>query len=327
MRVYGPVPSRRFGLSLGIDVVPMKTCTFDCIYCQLGPSSGQVRRREAFYPVEDILRDVSNALKIGPKPDVLTLAGSGEPTLYTDLEPLLLGLKNLAAIPTLLITNSSLLHLDKVARAVQYADILAPSLDAGDEATYRIINRPHKDFSFEQMFEGLRRVTHAHPGEIHLEVMLIDGINDDEESLIAIADRLKKLKFDRIDINTPVRPPMPERGAMPCDEQVLTRARKHFGPLAFPIADFVRRHPRGEGRGRSFSDIDKDIREMLMRRPSTIIDIIEALELPKDKVNHSIQRLIAAGMVEERISSGITFFHVVGKNPTLTCKHRVSPLE
>lgn len=320
MRVYGPVPSRRFGLSLGIDVVPMKRCTFDCIYCQLGASSNRINERQSFYPVSQILQDVATALNNGPTPDVLTLAGSGEPTLYADLEPLLDGLKGLADIPTLLITNSSLLYIDEVSRAAQKANILAPSLDAGDEATYRVINRPHKDFNFEQMFEGLKRTTRDHPGEVHLEVMLIEGINDDDESLRRIAERLEQLKFDRIDINTPVRPPMPERGAMPCDEETLARAQALFGPNAYPIADFVRRrHQRGDHR-RSFSDMDKDIREMLMRRPSTIPDIIEALSVSKEEIVDSIERLLTARMIDARDAGNQTYYHVVGNNLTLTDK-------
>ena len=327
MRVYGPVPSRRFGLSLGIDVVPMKRCTFDCIYCQLGASSIRCNSRQAFYPVSQIIDDVSDALGTGPTPDVLTLAGSGEPTLYTHLGPLLDSLKALADIPTLLITNSSLLYIDDVFHAAQKADILAPSLDAGDEATYQRINRPHKDFDFEQMFEGLKRSTHAHPGEVHLEVMLIDGINDDDESLSAIAERLAQLKFDRIDINTPVRPPMPQRGAMPCDEATLARAKAVFGPKAQPIADFVKRRHRQNDQRRSFSDLDKDIREMLMRRPSTVPDIIEALSISKNDVDQSIERLLDARMIEARVAGKRTYYHVVGDILTLTRKSGVSPLK
>jgi hypothetical protein len=120
---------------------------------------------------------------------------------------------------------------------------------------------------------------------------------------------------------------MPERGAMPCDEETLARAQALFGPLAQPIADFVKRHPRGKGRGRSFSDTDKDIRELLMRRPSTVADIVEALALPKDQVDQSIERLIAADMVEARPGGRHIYFYVVADNPALTRKHHVSPLD
>ena len=321
MRVYGPVPSRRFGLSLGIDVIPMKSCTFDCIYCQLGASGRRVGERRLFYPVDDILTDVKKALNTGPRPDVLTLAGSGEPTLYTGLDAVIDGLRDLADIPILLITNSSLLWMDEVADAVKKVDIIAPSLDAGDETKYRRINRPLPEFSFEKMFDGLKRVTDDHPGEIHLEVMLIDGINDDEESLQAIARRLAQLRFHRIDINTPVRPPMPERGAMPCSTEVLARAQALFGENAFPIAAFVDRprHPE-KRKSRRFSDRDKDIRELLLRRPSSAGDIAASLVIPRADVDSSLRALLAAGVVEARQRGDKVFFHVIGDNPGLTTK-------
>ena len=183
MRIYGPVPSRRFGLSLGIDLVPHKTCSFDCIYCQLGQADSVTVTPQRFYTLEAIIKDVEEALSEGPTPDVITLAGSGEPTLFSPLEELFDGLKSIGDIPILLITNSSLLWREDVARAIHKTDILAPSLDAGDEETYRIVNHPHRGITFDKLLSGLRAVTHSYTGEIRLEVMLIRGVNDDEKSL------------------------------------------------------------------------------------------------------------------------------------------------
>jgi wyosine [tRNA(Phe)-imidazoG37] synthetase (radical SAM superfamily) len=135
MRTYGPVPSRRFGLSLGVDLVPHKTCPYDCVYCQLGPTTCLTTERRDFYPVDDVLRDVEDALADGPRPDVITLAGSGEPTLYRSLPQLFAGIRDLSDVPILLITNGALLFDEDVAGAARGADILAPSLDAGDART------------------------------------------------------------------------------------------------------------------------------------------------------------------------------------------------
>jgi wyosine [tRNA(Phe)-imidazoG37] synthetase (radical SAM superfamily) len=320
MRIYGPIPSRRFGLSLGVDVLPHKTCSMDCIYCQLGPSDRVEIEQRTFFPVEDILKEVAQALERGPGPDVITLAGSGEPTLYRPLGALIDGLHDLANIPILIITNSTMLHVEETARAVMKAEILAPSLDAGDEETFRKVNQTHAAISFKTMFEGLKRVTHAHPGQIHLEVMLVEGVNDSEESLVAIAEKISEIRFDRIDINTPVRPPVPERGALPCSEEVLARAVELFGDKAHPIADFrptcVRPlHPR------AFSDRDKDIREMLLRRPCTVRDIASGLSLSESRVLESLNRMLSLGVVEAKPVKGAVYFQVQSANPSLRKKN------
>ena len=327
MRIYGPVPSRRFGLSLGIDLVPHKTCSFDCVYCQLGETDRLTITPQRFYPLDDVLRDVEEALDEDPLPDVITLAGSGEPTLFEPLGDLFDGLKALADIPILLITNSSLLWRADVAEAVHKTDILAPSLDAGDPETYRRVNLPHTDVPYDRLIGGLRDMTHAYAGEIRLEVMLIRGINDDEQSLEAIARQLETLRFDQVDINTPVRPPVPERGALPCYADVLERAKNLFGPKAKAIGRFSSA-PKGEMRSElSFDDVDKDIREMLLRRPCTLGDISASLHLEREVVTRSLERLTARGLVKSRTNDGGsenggsddrgTYFFVPGENPTI----------
>jgi wyosine [tRNA(Phe)-imidazoG37] synthetase (radical SAM superfamily) len=299
MRIYGPVPSRRFGLSLGVDVVPRKTCTYDCIYCQVGPTDRLTDALERFYPVDEILKDVAEALAEGPTPDVVTLAGSGEPTLYSELGALVDGLHALAKVPVLLITNGSLLWREDVAAAARRAEILAPSLDAGDPETFARINRPVAGVPFERMVEGLRTALAAHPGELRQEVMLVRGVNDGEESLRAIERITRTLRFDRLDLNTPVRPPVPERGALPCDEETLARAVAIFGPKAAPIGTFAKKS--GAIRPpRSFDDFDKDIRETILRRPCTVEDIATSLGAPEEEVAASLSRLVAAGLAERR---------------------------
>jgi wyosine [tRNA(Phe)-imidazoG37] synthetase (radical SAM superfamily) len=312
MNVYGPVPSRRFGLSLGVDVVPHKTCPFDCIYCQLGETDVLMGETADLYDVETILEDVEEALADDPRPDVITLAGSGEPTLYRSLGPLIEGLHELAPdVPVLLITNGALLWREEVAEAVMKVDILAPSLDAGDPETFARINRPHPEITFERLVRGLRDVTHRFAGEIRLEVMLVAGINDSEASIGAIADVLETLRFDRIDVNSPVRPPVPERGALPPDQGVLEKALRAFGPKAHAIGRFPAR-PAVRSPSRSFSDRDKDIREMLLRRPCTVEDICSSLGMHPREVIKRLERLKSAGLVEVREGDPAPYYHARG---------------
>jgi len=312
VNVYGPVPSRRFGLSLGVDLVPHKTCPYDCIYCQLGATDALTVDTADFYDVDTILADVEEALADEPSPDVITLAGSGEPTLYRSLDRLVDGLHRLAPeVPVLLITNGALLWREEVAAAAMKVDVLAPSLDAGDPATFRRINRPHPEITFERMVQGLRDATHAFEGEIRLEVMLVAGVNDSDESIAAIARVLETLRFDRVDVNSPVRPPVPERGAVPPDERVLEKALRAFGPKAHAVGRFL---PRSDARpsSRSFSDRDKDIREMLLRRPCTVEDICASLGMHPQEVVKRLERLRSAGLVESREGDPAPYYHARG---------------
>ena len=311
MRIYGPVPSRRFGLSLGVDVVPRKVCSHDCIYCQVGPTSDLTAEPRDFYPVEEILADVAAALEEGPRPDVVTLAGSGEPTLYRSLGALIDGLHALADVPVLLITNGALLWRPDVAAAAMKADILAPSLDAGDPVTFERVNEPAAGITFERFVEGLRDVTRRHPGEVRLEVMLIKGVNDSEDSMRAIAAIASTLRFDRLDLNTPVRPPVPERGALPCDEDTLARAVAIFGPKAAAIGKFTPRDAAPRDARRAFSDFDKDIRETLARRPCTEADLSASLGAQPRAVAESLARLVAAGLAEVRAGEAGAYYAAV----------------
>lgn len=317
MRIYGPVPSRRFGLSLGIDIVPHKTCQFDCIYCQLGPTDHLSATTENFYTIEEIVADAKEALKDGPEPDVITLAGSGDPSLYASLSDLIDALKELSSAPVLYITNSSMLHIPEVAAAALKADIFAPSLDAGDEETFKQINCPHPDVTFDNVIKGLQSVTNAHPGEIRLEVMLLKGINDSEQSIRAIAQIVETLKVDRIDLNTPVRPPIPERGAIPCDESVLELAKSIFGPKAHSIGNFEKKRDVPSSQGRSFNDMDKDVRETLLRRPCTQEDICASLRMSPEDTSNTIDRLLNAGLIYPRENEGRTYYHTTSANPTI----------
>jgi wyosine [tRNA(Phe)-imidazoG37] synthetase (radical SAM superfamily) len=301
--VYGPVPSRRFGLSLGVDLVPHKTCCYDCTYCQLGKTTDLTVERRDFYPVEQVLSDVESALTNGPVPDVITLAGSGEPTLYASLGKLLDGIRGLTDCPVLLLTNGGLLFRDDVAEQARKVDLFGPSLDACDPETFRRINRPHSSIDYDRMLEGLRAATWAHPGKIQLEVMLAAGINDSEESIASLAAKIGTIKADSVDINTPVRP-VPERSVVPCSKSVLERAREVFGARARIIAGYSGRSVRAEpGKGNAGR-----ILELLSRRPCTVEDIHTALGVHRNEIIKILVREKAAGRIEERPGKEETYY-------------------
>ena len=164
--VYGPVHSRRLGLSLGVDLVPYKTCPFDCIYCQLGRTTRRTVQRAAYVPVDKILGDLKRSLREVPKPDFITLSGSGEPTLHSGIGKIITGIRAITSIPIAFLTNGALLGDEDVRSGCRLADVVLPSLDAGDEAAYARVNRPAPGLTLRSLVEGLAGFREDFSGEI-----------------------------------------------------------------------------------------------------------------------------------------------------------------
>ena len=205
--VYGPVPSRRLGISLGISPIPKKTCNYSCIYCQLGRTDHMTNRRSLYFPVEDILAELDRVLEENLGYDVITIVGEGEPTLYIGLGKLIEGIMLRSKKPVAVITNGALLYNHDVRAELMFADIVLPTMDAWDQASFQKINRPHGSICFDMIEYGIRHFSQEYPGQLWIELMLIDGINDDDESLKKYKEQLGKIRYDRLYINTPVRPP------------------------------------------------------------------------------------------------------------------------
>lgn len=231
--VFGPVPSRRLGQSLGIDPVPLKTCNWNCVYCQLGRSKPLVNERREYFPRQDILAEVKQALATHRPGEIdwVTLIGSGETTLHTGIGWLIREIKTLTDIPVAVITNGSLLYLPELRVDLSAADAVLPSLDAGNAALYRKINRPHPQASFNRLVDGLAAFRKEYQGKLWVEVMLVRGLNDTEDALREIAEVLRQIKPDEVHILQPDRPPV-ETWVQPPDENGLLRARAILGELA-----------------------------------------------------------------------------------------------
>lgn len=205
--VYGPVPSRRLGISLGISPIPKKTCNYSCIYCQLGRTDHMTNRRSLYFPLEDILSELDRVIQEKLDYDVITIVGEGEPTLYLGLGKLIEGIHQRTEKPVAVITNGALLYDHDVRVELMLADIVLPTLDAWDQASLQKINRPHGSICFEMIEYGIRHFSKEYPGQLWIELMLIEGINDDDESLKKYKEHLEKIRYDRLHINTPIRPP------------------------------------------------------------------------------------------------------------------------
>jgi wyosine [tRNA(Phe)-imidazoG37] synthetase (radical SAM superfamily) len=220
MYVYGPVPSRRLGRSLGVSPIPPKTCSYTCIYCQLGRTTHLQTIRESFYPKEDILAEIINR-GVNTALDYVTFVGDGEPTLCQDLGWLIKQTKEQLQLPTAVITNGSLLFRKDVTQDLKNTDIVMPTLDAGNEKTFRAINRPHRDIAFDTMLQGLIDFRHEYRGQIWLEIMLVKGLNDTEEELLSTKSAVDAIEPDRVYVVTPIRPPAEPWVEPPLPETIL----------------------------------------------------------------------------------------------------------
>ena len=231
--VYGPVPSRRLGKSLGIDTIPLKTCNWNCVYCQLGRTRPLVNERKNYFPPEEILAEVRQALKFHRPGEIdwITFVGSGEPTLHKSIGWLIQEIKEISDLPVAVITNGSLLYIPAVREELMSADAVLPSLDAGTSKLYLQINRPYPEITFKRMLHGLAVFQRNYWKNLWVEVMLVQGLNDTEAALEAIAAALHQIGPDEVHINIPTRPPV-ETWVKPPDEEGLMRARAILGKYA-----------------------------------------------------------------------------------------------
>lgn len=232
--VFGPIPSRRLGRSLGISPLPKKTCNYSCVYCQLGRTDKMTNQRQEFYKTEDILEEFKKYLKDSDKFDIVTVVGEGEPTLCLNLGEIICGLKGLTDKPVAVITNGALLSDEKVREELSQADMVLPSLDAYNQETAALIDRPYGTIRFQDEFEGLVEFSKRYQGELWLEIMLVEGMNDDKASIAALKERICQIKYDRLYLNTPVRPPA-EKGVNVVSPENMAYATKELGGISIEM--------------------------------------------------------------------------------------------
>jgi wyosine [tRNA(Phe)-imidazoG37] synthetase (radical SAM superfamily) len=308
--VYGPVPSRRLGRSLGVDLVPFKTCTLDCIYCQLGRTTNKTVERREYVSAEAVLVEVKEKLSVGASPDYITVAGSGEPTLNSAIGGIIAKIKELTDVPVAVLTNGSLLWRREVQDDLMMSDIVIPSLDAGDENMFHYVNRPHRDISFRQMVDGTTSFTERFQGEVWLEVMLLSGITGLPNEVKKIASLAEQIAPARIHLNTVIRPPA-EDYACPLSDAQLSSVKQVFPRLVEIVSEKAFRkqdkasHPAiGAG----------DILLLISRRPCTASDIAEGLCVNIIELYKRLDELITEGKAK-RISMGGQAFYVADAAP------------
>ncbi|MFP4107079.1 MAG: radical SAM protein [Phycisphaerae bacterium] len=299
-RVFGPVPSRRLGRSLGVDLVPFKTCSYDCIYCQLGRTTNKTVERREWVALDDVLEELKD--KLASKPDYITLSGSGEPTLYSRLDELIAGIRAITDVPVAVLTNGSLLWQEEVRRQLIDAHLVIPSLDAGHASMFHAVNRPHESISFDRMLEGLIDFREEYYGEYWLEVFLLAGYTAVESEVSRIAECARRIKPDRVQLNTATRPTAEDYAVM-VDRARMADIADRFEPPAEVIADYRGVHAQSD-----FKAGREGVREMIQRRPCSLDDIAEGLNMHRNEAIKYVEELIAEGVLTKQTSGGKLFY-------------------
>ncbi len=304
--IFGPVPSRRLGLSLGVDIVPLKTCSFDCIYCQLGRTTVKTFERCEYVPAAEVLNELEHVLSEGDtKPDYITFSGSGEPTLNSAIGDIIMGIKAITDVPVAVITNGSLLYMKSVRDDLQKADLVIPSLDAATQETFEQINRPAPSgANIEQIIDGIRQFCDEFTGAVWLEIML--PLNTHKEELQRLKAVTETLNVEKIQLNTVVRPPA-ETFALPMDATQMQEIKAHFGPIAEVIADFSRVTHKSYHK-----DVETEILTLLRRRPCTIADISESLSIHQSEVIKYIDEMAQHQLINAMTYEDRQYYQVKG---------------
>jgi len=305
--IYGPVPSRRLGRSLGVDLIPHKVCSYDCIYCQLGRTKQKTIERRAYTPAEDILNQVQQKFKQGVTADYITLAGSGEPTLNTEIGPLIQGIKKLTEIPIAVLTNGSLLGIGEVRDALMGADVVLPSLDAHDEEGFQAINRPHPEIRLAAVLEGLLAFRKEYPGQIWLEVFILSGFNATPTDATHFKHWIEKMNPQKVHVNTAVRPTA-ETYARKVPAQEMATFCSIIGEKAQVITPF-----EGAKRQEGGADIEEGLLNILARRPCTLDDISSALNVHRNEILKYIEPLVKNQSIAVVSDGQVAYYQL--KNP------------
>ena len=301
--IFGPVPSRRLGRSLGVDLVPFKTCSYDCIYCQLGRTTNLTVERKEWVELEVIIEQLK--AKLDSKPDYITLSGSGEPTLYSRLEELIARIKEITDVPVAVLTNGSLLWMPEVRSALKMADLVVPSLDAGSEYIFEYVNRAHPDITFEKMLGGLIDFRKEYDGQYWLEVFFLAGVSITQVEIEKIKKHIETIQPDRVQINTVTRPPAEEFAESVSKEELESIAKVLFHN-AEVIADYDRVHKQSD-----FSVHRHDVLTLLQRRPCSIDDIASGLGLHRNEVIKYVEQLSAEGKITAKQQNQQLYYQVI----------------
>ena len=293
--LFGPVPSRRLGMSLGIDLVPHKVCSLNCIYCECGPTTRLTIERKEYVPYNEVIEELKNHLGNNPAPDYITFSGSGEPTLNSRIGDILKFIKqNYPDIPVAVLTNGTLLNNKQVRTEILDADLVLPSLDVASDLFFRKINRPFHSLNIEDYINGLCEFRKEYQGKIWLEVLIIPGYNDSKQDLNLLKETFKKIQPESIQLNTLDRPGVVP-GIKAAGKEELEQIADFWG---LDNIEIIAAAPSRKEIKSFRDDIESAILETIFRRPCTIDDLAKILGLHIDEINKYLDVLEADNKIK-----------------------------
>jgi wyosine [tRNA(Phe)-imidazoG37] synthetase (radical SAM superfamily) len=269
--IFGPVPSRRLGVSLGLDIIPFKTCSFNCVYCECGATTELTLARKPYVDAETVILELKDALDRLNHVDYITFSGSGEPTLNSELGRMIQAIKQLTRIPVAVLTNGSLMYRADVARDLLSADVILPSLDAVSKKIFLQLNRPHSKLKISKIIDGLVHFRQQYTGEIWLEIFMVKGMNDGEDELNKMYHVVRQINPDRVQLNSLDRPPADSR-VEPVDMITLEKIKSSWKDLPIEIIKRIRNREEIAAFNRNLED---DILATISRRPLDIDDLVQ----------------------------------------------------
>ncbi len=302
--VYGPVPSRRLGVSLGIDPVPLKVCSFNCVYCEVAKTTLLTTERKEYVPANEILSEVKSFLSDynGPSIDYITFSGSGEPTLNSKIGYMIKEIKKITDIPVAVLTNSTLLYRTDVREEIENADLIKCTLDAADNKYLKRVNQPAPNVDIKNIINGIKALRKEYKGKIYIEVMIVKGVNDTDENYVQLKNVLKDLNANKIQINTVVRPPA-FGFARPLSDDELKHALEIINNGAEIIKPFNRKTNKAYR-----EDLEQSIMNSIKIRPQTIDDMEESFGVHRDEILKYLELLEKEGKVIEILLKGKKFY-------------------
>ena len=280
----------------------MKVCTLDCVFCQLGRTTEKSTVRRKFVDIEAVAAEVQAKLGEGVRADHITIGGSGEPTLNSQLGELIDKLHEVTAIPIAVLTNGTLFYREDVRAECGRADVVIPSLDAGDAASFDAVTRPALDISIEKLVSGLATFRDEFAGQIWLEVFIVPGMNTNSEQIGKMKELIERMRPDKVQLNTAVRPPV-ERDVEPASQEMLGSIARQIGNNCEVIADV----PAGSC-DRQARQVTADVLSMLKRRPCSVQDLCTGLGITADEARRQVSDLQDQGIAIAEPRGDVVYF-------------------
>jgi len=305
--LFGPVPSRRLGISLGIDLVPHKVCSLNCVYCEVGRSTNLTNIRKEYILADEVIKELKDFLSGKPQLDYLTFSGAGEPTLNSGIGRVIKFLrKDFPEYKIALLTNGTLFSNEQVREEILSIDLLLPSLDAASEKVFQMINRPAESITAAQIIDGLKKLQREFSGKMWLEIFFIPGLNDTVEELTLLKKAVLQINPDRVQLNSLDRP-----GTEVWVEHTTQDRLKQISDFFKPLPVEIIAKPQSAKIIKGFKkDIAEQILGTIKRRPCTSDDLKNILNLNLNELNKYLNIFLEQGKIESVEKQRGTFFKV-----------------